>query len=97
MKIMVRYYGFITYETNKHYEEINVDAGITVKGLFDKLTLQYGSRIRELCFPDGEMRQSSITVNRQDLNDKKLFPAGLDSVLQENDIVALIGPLCGAA
>lgn len=97
MKIMVRYYGYLTRETNKHYEEINVDDGTTIRTLFDKLVIQYGTRIRELCVPKGELRQSSVTVNRQDLRDSRLFPEGMDTVVQEGDIVALIGPLSGAA
>lgn len=95
MKIMVRYYGSIAYQTNKHNEELTIEDGMTIRNLFDQLVTRYGTRIRDLCFPTGEMRQCVVTINRQDLNNSLMFPDGLDTVIKENDTVALIGALSG--
>lgn len=92
MRIMVRYYGWVTYQTDKHGEEFTAPDQTTVRQLLSLVEQKYGPKIRRLCFPFGEDDRVMITINRSDLNDKQLFPQGLDTEIKQGDVVGFIGP-----
>lgn len=97
MKITVRYYGWLTWETDKHFEEINIDSGTTVRQVIDWAAEKYGPKIKQLVYLFGEDGQVAATLNRFDLNDRETFPQGLETPFAEGDVLSLIGPVSGAA
>lgn len=97
MKVMVRYYGWVNYETNKHFEEFVLEDDTSIHSLIELVAKKYGSKVKDLCLPGGETGQAAVTINRQDLNDRNIFPEWLDTRIRENDIVSLLGPISGAA
>lgn len=99
MIITARYYGFLSSLTKKLMEEISLPEEATVSDLIALLEKKYGYKFRQLCFIRplySEKDYLNIFVNTKDLNNLKLFPDGLNTLLKEGDIVSF-GPTSGAA
>lgn len=99
MRITTRYYGFVSSLTKKLMEELEVPEGITVRDLINILAKKYGYKFERLCFIRplySERDYFNIYLNTKDLNDNKRFPKGLDTELQDGDVVSF-GPISGAA
>ena len=95
MHITVRYYGRLTHVTMKHRDEMIVDEGLTLRQLNDIVTSRYGKDPVNWCLPRPNV--AWISINREDINDKNIFPDWLDTELKEGDIVGYIGPISGPA
>jgi molybdopterin converting factor small subunit len=95
MHITVRYYGRITHVTLKHRDELEVEEGLTLRQLNDMVSKRYGKKAIEWCLP--RPNTALISINREDINDKEIFPDWLDTEIKEGDIVAYIGPVSGPA
>ncbi|MGI6686323.1 MAG: MoaD/ThiS family protein [Bacillota bacterium] len=94
MRITVRYYGLVTYVTDRHYQELEVPEGSTLGQIIDLVVVRYGEKIRKMIFL---LNQITVTINRLDINDISIFPKGLDTRLTNGDIVSILGPTSGAA
>lgn len=95
MKISVRYYGRLSHIAGHFKDELNMEDGTTLRSLTDLVVKNYGQDIIKWCFPREKV--AWISINRQDVNDEKIFPDWIDTKLSEGDIVAYIGPVSGPA
>ncbi len=99
MQVTARYYGFFSTVTRKLYESVELDQGLTVKDLMATLSKGYGYRFSRLCFIRplySEKDFMNICLNTLDLNSSQKFPRGLDTELNDGDIVSF-GVMGGAA
>jgi MoaD family protein len=99
MVIKARYYAFVSSLTKKLIEDVEIPEGSTVEDLIKILTGRYGYKFERLCYIRplySDKDYFNIYVNTKDLNDAKLFPDGLKTVLSDGDIVTF-GPVSGAA
>ncbi|MFZ5634053.1 MAG: MoaD/ThiS family protein [Bacillota bacterium] len=99
MRITLRYYGFVSSLTKKIHEEMTVGDSITVQGLIDCLTARYGYKFKDLCFIKplySDRFYCNANLNNHDINDKKIYPGGLNTILKEGDVVSF-GVISGAA
>lgn len=99
MKITVRYYGFVSSITKKLSEEIKIGDNTDIKELINMLTSRYGYKFREMCFIKplySERFYANINLNTRDINEVKIYPDGLNTVLTEGDVVSF-GVISGAA
>lgn len=99
MQVTVRYYGFINSLTGKLSESLAVQEGATVASLIEQLTNRYGHKFRELCFIRplySQCAYCNVNLNFKDINDQKVYPKGLATVLKEGDVVSF-GVISGAA
>lgn len=99
MQVTARYYGFFSTVTGKLFEQIAIPDKLTVRDLIEKQVRRYGFKFRNLCFIRplySEREYINICINTLDLNDRRKFPAGLDTLLKEGDTVSF-GPIGGAA
>lgn len=99
MLITVRYYGFVSSLTGRLHEKINLPDGITVRETIEVLTSRYGYKFKELCFLKplySRVSYCNINLNARDLNDQRIYPAGLDTVLKDGDVLSF-GVISGAA
>lgn len=97
MKISVRYYGRISHIAGHFKDEFELENGTTLQTLTDLVVKRYGQEIIKWCFPRDRDKVAWISINRLDINDKKIFPDWIDTKLQEGDVVAYIGPVSGPA
>lgn len=97
MQIIVRYYGHLSHIAGHLKDEFEVEDGTTLKSLTDLVVKRYGQDIIKWCFPKGRDQIAWISINRYDVNDKKVFPDWIDTKLKEGDVVAYIGPVSGPA
>ncbi|MCL6610333.1 MAG: MoaD/ThiS family protein [Peptococcaceae bacterium] len=99
MRITVRYYGFISSLTKKIHEEMTLPESCTLQDLIDRLAARYGYKFRDLCFIKplySDRFYCNANLNSRDINDKKSYPDGLDTVLKDGDTVSF-GVISGAA
>ncbi len=97
MQILVRYYGHISHIAGCLKEEFEIEDGTTLKSLTDLVVNRYGQDIIKWCFPKDRERIAWISINRNDINDRRIFPDWIDTRLNEGDVVAYIGPVSGPA
>ncbi len=99
MHVLARYYGFVSSVTKKLSEHLELSEGTTVAQLIDRLEVKYGYKFRQVCFIRplySERDFLNILVNTKDLNNKRYYPMGLDTILNEGDVISF-GPISGAA
>ncbi len=99
MRVIARYYGFFSTVTRKLYENIELDDRLTVKDLMKILAKDYGYRFSQLCFIRplySEKDFMNICLNTLDLNSSQKFPDGMDTMLNDGDIISF-GVMGGAA
>jgi molybdopterin converting factor small subunit len=99
MRVIARYYGFFSSVTRKLSEEVSVNDGLTVKDLVELLVGSYGYKFRSLCYIRplySDRDYLNICLNTLDLNSAKKFPDGMDTSLEEGDVVSF-GVMGGAA
>ncbi len=99
MQVTARYYGFFSTVTRKLYEPLDISDGLNIKGLIKILAESYGYKFSRLCFirPLYSNREyANICLNHLDLNIPQKFPHGIETVLNEGDIVSF-GVMGGAA
>jgi molybdopterin converting factor small subunit len=99
MRITARYYGFFSTLTKKLYEPVEVADSLKVKDLIEVLAKIYGYKISRLCFIRplySERDYVNINLNFQDLNSAQKYPEGLQTELNDGDMVSF-GVIGGAA
>jgi hypothetical protein len=99
MQITARYYGFFSTVTRKLYEPVEVSESLTVAELIEVLAKSYGYKFSRLCFIRpmySERDYVNISLNFQDLNSSQKHPLGLQTELNEGDMVSF-GVMGGAA
>lgn len=99
MQVTARYYGFFSTVTRKLYEPLDVDDGLSVKGLIEILAGSYGYKFIRLCFIRplySDREYANVCLNHLDLNIAHKFPRGIETILTEGDIVSF-GVMGGAA
>jgi len=99
LHITARYYGFFSKVTGKISEVLDVADDATVRKLIDELAEGYGYRFEQLCFIRplySDRDYANLCLNTLDLNITKKFPDGLETRLEEGDVVSF-GVMGGAA
>jgi molybdopterin converting factor small subunit len=99
MQITARYYGFFSTLTKKLYEPVEVADGLMVTDLIEVLAKSYGYKFSRLCFIRplySERDYVNISLNFQGLNSAQKHPQGLETRLNEGDMVSF-GVMGGAA
>lgn len=97
--ITIRYYGFINSVTGRLYEKFKLKEGNTVGEAIEILTLRYGYKFKELCYIKplySKISYCNVNLNAKDINDKKIYPHGLNTILNEGDTLSF-GVISGAA
>ncbi len=99
MKITARYYGFFSNVTSKLSEDLEVAEGSTLTALISSLGGRYGYKFERLCFIRplySDRDYVNICLNTLDVNSARKFPSGLQTALEEGDVVSF-GVVGGAA
>jgi len=99
LRITLRYYGFVSSLTKKINEDMTIPDNFALQDLIDHLTARYGYRFKDLCFIRplySDRLYCNANLNSRDINDKKSYPDGLNTALQDGDTVSF-GVISGAA
>jgi len=92
MRVKVRLFALLREVAGTKEIEEEVEEGITVKDLLERLSTKLPKRFRELVFEEQDVSKNVIIlVNRRGIRELE----GLETKLKDGDEVALLPPVSG--